>query len=302
MSQIHDKTFKRMLEINQLAEQFAITHLPKVLKSLINLNTLKNEKCDFIEADLKAFYTDVLLSFELKNRKPGLLFFLIEHQTRNDPLMALRLFRYTCSVLEHYAKIHNISKNLPVVFPVVFFTGTGVMKTDIYDLFADQAMARQFSFQPAHVINVHHYTRNQLLSLSPDVFFMTELFSCDQDGNNKILSLCQSNSDPLLLERLSAVDNKVFEIGIQYIIKLIKNNPDEVLAMLNNRLPEKKEVIMNTYDQLILRGELKGELQSETKALVGIISKLNLPIDEAATVINASPEAIQQAKAQLKLK
>ena len=84
MSQTYDKTFKQMLEMKNLAVQFVQTYLPEEFKSLIDINTFKNEKCDFIEENLKACYTDVLISCKLKNKQKGLIFCLIEHQTKTD--------------------------------------------------------------------------------------------------------------------------------------------------------------------------------------------------------------------------
>lgn len=302
MSQTYDKTFKQLLEIKALAVQFVQTYLPEEFKSHIDITTFKNEKCDFIEDNLKACYTDVLISCRLKNQQKGLIFCLIEHQTKNDPLMPLRIFRYTCSVLEHYAKTHNVTKNLPTVFPLVFFTGKGQMKTNIYDLFADKAAAEQLTFKPAAVVTVNHYTRDTLLSLSPDIFFMTQVFSVDEQGENKLLSIFESDNNEAFQERLRIVDKKVFEIGVQCIVKLTKKTPDEVMTMLSKHIPEQKEAIMSAYDHLIAQGEVKGEINAKTESLVNIVSKLEVSIEDAAQIINASPEVIKKAKLQLNLK
>ena len=310
MSQTYDKTFKQMLEMKNLAVQFVQTYLPEEFKSLIDINTFKNEKCDFIEENLKACYTDVLISCKLKNKQKGLIFCLIEHQTKNDPLMPLRIFRYTCSVLEHYAKTHNVTKDLPTVFPLVFFTGKGQMKTNIYDLFADEAAAEQLTFKPAAVVTVNQYTRGTLLSLSPDIFFMTQVFSVDEQGENKILSIFESENSQAFQDRLRIVDKKVFEIGVQCIVKLTKKKPDEVMTMLSKHIPEQKEAIMSAYDHLIAQGEAKGEakgkkegeITAKTESLVNIVNQLKVSIEEAAKVINASPEVIKKAEFQLNLK
>ena len=310
MSQTYDKTFKQLLEIKALAVQFVQTYLPEEFKSHIDITTFKNEKCDFIEENLKACYTDVLISCKLKNQQKGLIFCLIEHQTKNDPLMPLRIFRYTCSVLEHYAKTHNVTKNLPTVFPLVFFTGKGQMKNNIYDLFADKAAAEQLTFKPASVVTVNYYTRDALLSLSPDIFFMTQVFSVDEQGENKLLSIFESENNRAFKEHLRIVDKKVFEIGVQCIVKLTKKTPDEVMTMLSKHIPEQKEAIMSAYDHLIAqgeaigkaKGEVKGEINAKTESLVNIVNKLSVSIEEAADIINASPEVIKKAKLQLNLK
>ncbi len=82
------------------------------------------------------------------------------------------------------------------------------------------------------------------------------------------------------------------------------------MTMLSKHIPEQKEAIMSAYDHLIAqgeaigkaKGEVNGENNAKTESLVNIVNKLSVSIEEAADIINASPEVIKKAKLQLNLK
>src|SRR4051794_16944343 len=89
----HDKIFRKAMENLMVAMEFLDTHLPKDIRRFIDLSTLKIEKESFIERKLKNRASDVLFSVNF-NGNPGYIYLLLEHQTKCDHFMALRLFKY----------------------------------------------------------------------------------------------------------------------------------------------------------------------------------------------------------------
>ena len=63
----HDAVFKQFLSHPECARDFIEIHLPASLRQLCNLQTLKLESGSFIEADLRASYSDVLWSLKTRD-------------------------------------------------------------------------------------------------------------------------------------------------------------------------------------------------------------------------------------------
>ena len=82
----HDAIFKQLLAHTDTARDFIDIHLPADLRAQCDLNTLQLESGNFIEEDLRAYYSDVLYSLKINN-KTGYIHVLIEHQSSPDKQM-----------------------------------------------------------------------------------------------------------------------------------------------------------------------------------------------------------------------
>ncbi len=116
----HDAVFKTFLSHPQTARDFMTLHLPPALLAICDLATLRLESGNFVEEDLRSYYSDVLYS--LKTQKgDGYVHVLIEHQSSPDRHMAFRLMRYAVAAMQrHLDAGHNA---LPLIIPVLFCQG-----------------------------------------------------------------------------------------------------------------------------------------------------------------------------------
>ncbi|WP_277269039.1 Rpn family recombination-promoting nuclease/putative transposase, partial [Pantoea septica] len=116
----HDAVFKTFLAHPRTARDFLTLHLPPELLAICDLSTLKLESGNFVEDDLRPYYSDVLYS--LKTRAgDGYLQVVIEHQSSPDKHMAFRLMRYAIAAMQrHHDAGHS---KLPLVIPVLFYQG-----------------------------------------------------------------------------------------------------------------------------------------------------------------------------------
>ncbi len=79
-----------------MVKSFANEYLPKKVLEKIDLNTLVISKDSFIDIKLKEKYSDILYSVKLSG-KDAYLYFLFEHKSKEDKLVALQLLKYTYS-------------------------------------------------------------------------------------------------------------------------------------------------------------------------------------------------------------
>ncbi|ROR13659.1 Rpn family recombination-promoting nuclease/putative transposase [Erwinia sp. JUb26] len=116
----HDAIFKKILGHPDTARDFLQIHLPAGLLNICSLDTLALESGNFIEEDLRAYYSDVLYSVKTTGGE-GYIYTLIEHQSTPDRLMAFRLMRYAIAVMQRHLDAGN--EQLPLVVPILFYHG-----------------------------------------------------------------------------------------------------------------------------------------------------------------------------------
>ncbi|MDH2067040.1 Rpn family recombination-promoting nuclease/putative transposase [Pantoea sp. GD03673] len=116
----HDAAFRQFLTQPDIARDFMELHLPPELRECCDLSTLKLESGSFVEADLRQYFSDVLYSLKT-TAGDGYIHVLIEHQSAPDKHMAFRLMRYAVAAMQRH--LERGHKRLPLVIPVLFYTG-----------------------------------------------------------------------------------------------------------------------------------------------------------------------------------
>ncbi|STM79043.1 transposase [Escherichia coli] len=118
----HDALFKSFLMHPDTARDFMEIHLPKDLRELCDLDSLKLESASFVDEKLRALHSDILWS--VKTREGGgYIYVVIEHQSREDIHMAFRLMRYSMAVMQRHIE-HDKRRPLPLVIPMLFYHGS----------------------------------------------------------------------------------------------------------------------------------------------------------------------------------
>lgn len=116
----HDAVFKTFLSCVETARDFIKIHLPPSLLEICKLDTLRLEPGNFVEDDLRPYFSDILYSLETISGR-GYVHVLIEHQSSPDKLMSFRLMRYAVAAMHQHLQAGY--KTLPLVIPVLFYHG-----------------------------------------------------------------------------------------------------------------------------------------------------------------------------------
>jgi predicted transposase YdaD len=325
---IHDKAFKKLMSYPSMRQAFFADFLPPEIKHQLQLKTLQLRPCEVIESHLQAYYTDLLFSCRMQDGQESLLFTLVEHQTQADDALPLRMIRYTCSILERYAKQQHSHHNLPVVFPLIFYTGRTQQNTDVNRLFSQPDLAARYTFQDAQLVATHRMTQQRLLQLSPNNLFFTSLFHTDKYGQRLLVKLLkQPRTETALIRRLRQLrcPHDLHNFVLHYINYLEPLKTEEITHMYNELLHEclKEDFDMNEITNPYMRDHIqevrkshregmeeglqkgilkgqqqglqKGQLEAKADALLAMTNKLDLSIVEAAEIIGASKEVIKIA-------
>ncbi|WP_036627312.1 Rpn family recombination-promoting nuclease/putative transposase [Pantoea sp. AS-PWVM4] len=117
----HDLAFKQFLTHPDTARDFMQLHIPMELQAICDFTTLKLESGSFVEENLRPYFSDVLYSLKTTAGNEGYIHVLIEHQSTPDKHMAFRLLRYSVAAMQRHLDAGH--KKLPLVIPVLFYTG-----------------------------------------------------------------------------------------------------------------------------------------------------------------------------------
>lgn len=116
--QPHDKLLKDTFRSPQNASAFFQHHLPTPLTRTLNWNTLSLEPRSFIDPDYTASESDLLFRVRMEDSE-AFVYLLFEHQSSEDPRIALRLLSYILQIWNRFAKEHPAPVKLPPVLPLV---------------------------------------------------------------------------------------------------------------------------------------------------------------------------------------
>ena len=137
LHQPHDKFFKKTFEDPVAAAAFLQGHLQSDLVKFTDWSTLKLAGGSFIDEHLQAFEADLLFTAKLHG-EDAQFYILCEHQSSEDPLMALRVLSYMVRIWCAQAKSQTGRPRLMPIIPVVVAQDKKAWKTTarFHDLFA----------------------------------------------------------------------------------------------------------------------------------------------------------------------
>ncbi|MCC6666176.1 MAG: Rpn family recombination-promoting nuclease/putative transposase, partial [Polyangiaceae bacterium] len=116
--QPHDRLFRAVFSEPEHAEGLLRVALPSALAQQIDWTTLRPLRAGLVDSALQARYADVLFSVQLAGR-PAILHLLVEHQSKPDRLMPLRLLGYMLRIWERLLGSKSAELPLPAIIPIV---------------------------------------------------------------------------------------------------------------------------------------------------------------------------------------
>ena len=75
----HDSLFKRIMENDIAAKDFLNEYLPKEVKDIVDLETIKVQKESYIEPNLTKRLSDIVYSVNTKDNKDAFIYVISEH-------------------------------------------------------------------------------------------------------------------------------------------------------------------------------------------------------------------------------
>ncbi len=136
----HDKLVQSVLGDLASATSFLQLHLPESLTQALNWATLRLDNTTFVDDAMQDRESDCLYQVEhVSDEQRVFIYVLIEHQSRVDTWMRLRLLKYCCRIWERQLGRTPSPRRLQAIVPLVFYQGERrwTPSTEFADLFAD---------------------------------------------------------------------------------------------------------------------------------------------------------------------
>jgi predicted transposase/invertase (TIGR01784 family) len=249
----HDSTFRQFLSHPDVARDFMELHLPAELRAICDLSTLKLESGSFVEDDLRQYFSDVLYSLKTA-AGDGYIHVLVEHQSTPDRHMAFRLMRYAVAAMQRHLEAGH--KQLPLVIPVLFYTGRRSpypYSTRWLDEFADPALAKNLYGRSFPLVDVTIIPDDEIA----DHRSMAALTLLQKHIHQRDLAELVDRLVPILLAGYLS-SSQVISL-VHYIVQAGETSDAEAFVReLAQRVPQHGDALMTIAQQLEQKGIEKG--------------------------------------------
>ena len=275
----HDILAKRFLTNVPTAVDFLKSHLPAEIKTLCDFTTIEIKPTSYIEEDMRAHMSDILYSLKIDG-KPGFIYVLLEAQSTPLKLMPLRYLRYQTSIWKHYAESHP-NKGLPVIFPVLFYTGkepTYPYSLDFIDCFEDPELAKSVFHQPIKLIDltvmpdseIKAHGQAALLEIVQKHIYDRDLFNLAYD----VIAILQE-----LQKQKQEINRDLYADMLKYVVS--EGDSQDVKGFFNILIEgstQHRETVMTIAERLreegFQNGMHKGSLEGAHQAKLAVAQNL----------------------------
>jgi hypothetical protein len=300
----NDKLLKATFSNPDNARAFFQNHLPQQISHAVDWNSLHLEASTFVDPQFAASESDLLFSLKI-HRSEAFLYLLFEHQSSEDPRMALRLLSYILQIWQRFAAAHPPPAKLPAILPIVLAQGKRPWRTaprleDLLDLPVEIAdMIRPW--QPTLVYHLLELVRIPYKELAGTPEGILTLRALKAQPVNELLSDAVWE-EPLLF----AISEDALGRILRYIL-----NADSNVSLLKERIRKihskpLQTKTMTLADQLRQEGRQEGEQEGLIKGKreglsEGQLLAFRTAVSRALEIRHGScPEGIREALKAIK--
>ncbi|MBE2200733.1 MAG: Rpn family recombination-promoting nuclease/putative transposase [Anaerolinea sp.] len=278
----HDHFFRESFGRVEIARNYLEEYLPADLRRLLDLTEMTLQDGSFIDEEMKEHQTDLIYQVRLRSGEVAYIYFLFEHKSYLDPLVALQLLRYLVRFWERQVKD---GQSLSPIIPLVIYHGERAwhIATDFASLVTKDEEIRPY-------LPDFHYLLSDFSHLSDEAIRGHIWLRVS-------LSVLHAIFNPHLREELDDLVALMFQLsaqntGMEYIRTILYymssatekiKREDLQQALLRQGAEGKK--LMNTIAQEFIQQGLQQGMQQGMEAAMrqNIMELLQLRLDVAAT-------------------
>ena len=262
INHIHDKTFRKILDDKK---EFTI-----FINKIFNLEEKLEEKDiekynrKFVSVDYTNQESDVI--YKLKNKE---IFILVEHQTKIDKKMPIRILKYELEIIRSRMDENN-RLEFPIIIPIVLYTGKQRWNAKINYPSYNSELARYRGLKKVeyNLVDINDYTIEDLYK--------------ENSILTKIMILEKSNKYIEIINNVDKIVNKVYDSKLytqtqkEMLLNILNNTMINIVG--NKKMKEYKikleggenmlalyEMIENERNEIystgIKEGKVKGKIE-----------------------------------------
>ena len=278
----------------------AVKFINKTLKLNIKKEEIEKYNSSFISKTFQNKEADIVYKIKDKN-----IFFLIEHQSKIDYSMPFRLLEYEVAIIRSAidkSKIKNKSYKIPLVMPIVLYTGKQKWNANKYlEKSQEKIQCLNIKIGNYSLVDINNYTEKELLE---DNTFISKMMLIEKSKNTeeiaetleKIINRIQKEDKELLKSIIEIFLEE--KIGIQKsteLIRKLESEGDSMLAIVDMIRKENQMYI----DMGRKEGKKEGKIEGKTETIKEIVNKMlrkNLPEKTIIEITGINPKEIEKIK------
>lgn len=212
-----------------------------------------------MEENLRTYYSDVLYSLKTAAGN-GYIHVLIEHQSTPDRHMAFRLMRYAVAAMQRHLDAGH--KKLPLVIPVLFYTGRRSpypYSTDWLQEFDDPPLAGSLYGAPFPLVDVTVIPDEEIMNHRS----MAALTLLQKHIHRRDLADLLDRLDRLAATLMAGhLTGQQLVSLINYLVQAGETDDAEAFVRnLAQRVPQHEDELMTIAQQLEQKGLEKGRIE-----------------------------------------
>ena len=302
----HDKTVRLMLSNSQEAANL----INLALKTdFVKANQIEQYKSSFVTKQYKNRESDIVYK-DLKNKG---IYYLIEHQSKQDKMMAVRITEYSLEIIRSALDFMKKEKReeFPTVIPIVLYTGKGKWKIpqsleDVQVKLADINLPSIGSYK---LIDINTYSDDDLIKAKgalPKVLLM--------EKSTKNINKVKEIMNKMEKAKLTKEETEMLSVYITNVVREKDNRlADELLEKINKEREEENmgdfgQVLVDYIHESVAKGERKrrkkaekkdGKIEGAKATRIEVITRMlkdNLKIELIKKYANATDKDIEEAR------
>ena len=302
----HDKTVRLMLSNSQEAANL----INLALKTdFVKVNQIEQYKSSFVTKAYKNRESDIVYK-DLKNKG---IYYLIEHQSKQDKMMAVRITEYSLEIIRSALDLMKKEKReeFPTVIPIVLYTGKGKWKIpqsleDVQVKLADINLPSIGSYK---LIDINTYSDDDLIKAKgalPKVLLM--------EKSTKNINKVKEIMNKMEKAKLTKEETEMLSVYITNVVREKDNRlADELLEKINKEREEENmgdfgQVLVDYIHESVAKGERKrrkktekkdGKIEGAKATRIEVITRMlkdNLKIELIKKYVNATDKDIEEAR------
>lgn len=270
--QKNDKIFRTLLD----DKENAVGIINKAIKTKLKASDIEKYNSSFINKAFQNREADIVYKTKTKN-----IFFLIEHQTKIDYSMPYRILEYEVAIIKcavNLNKIKNKGYKLPLVIPIVLYTGNKRWNASEYLQQSQETLENiKQDVGRYNLIDINNLTEKELLEDSTFITKMLLIEKCESTEETikvleKIINKVKDKDKDILIRILKLILNeKIGEQEVKRLVSKIEGGNEEMLAVI--------DMVRRENQMYINIGKKEGKKQTCIEIAKKLLSR-NIPKED----------------------
>ena len=290
--QKHDKTFKEILSNKNEMAQF----LKQFIGEEVEKENIEECKNTFITSNFERRESDIIYKRKDKN-----IYYLIEHQSKVDKEMPVRILRYCVELM---GKIENNTEDVkvyPIIIPIVIYTGQSKwnVPTNFSDIQKVEEKYKKYAIDLRYeMIDINKYTKEELIKKDTKLTNMM-ILEKSKDKKELIQTVLEIRTITKTRERVQWIEKIV-----EYILSdAIGKETEELIEIIKweeeNEMEDLIERIRTSEIKKENRWLKNGIATGKKEMLIEIIKKMlfkNMQIEEICDITGLTKEEVEKIR------